>query len=472
MSILRLAYEGYNLMRHDRWPREKMLEFSLAKFRQVVKFAFSNCPFYRDLYENQGIREDDLEHVNPQDLPIIDKDMVRDNFRRIAPPAARDLAELEARWRGQSDDLTADPESIPTSEPFLQKDGYILIHSSGSTGKPCNFLYDSSAITTIEANMIRLSLCGKNSITIRDFPIKVLYVASVGAGYASTALAFSGIKKYGAKSLILNVQDPWDSWPEKIKQFNPNYLAGYPSCIQLIASMQEKGMICIHPKKIITGGEPLPLDTATYFEKLFGADVIDYYACTESLIIGIGTTWYDGLYLLDDMNYVEVDSEQRLIITPLYNMAFPLVRYRLNDIVEGFNRSYGGPRPYTHIDKILGRSEEMMWFKNKEGRWDFLHPLFIDDLDVPGIKQYQFVQTGDTSFTVRVVAEPGVSQDQLRPEIEQQIISFLTRKSLTNVKYSIEFCDGLRVHPVTGKAKLVEKAVDLEGEVKTSPTEI
>ncbi|EGD50376.1 hypothetical protein TheetDRAFT_2811 [Thermoanaerobacter ethanolicus JW 200] len=41
---------------------------------------------------------------------------------------------------------------------------------------------------------------------------------------------------------------------------------------------------------------------------------------------------------------------------------------------------------YTYIKRVIGREEEIMWFKNENGDKDFLHPLFIDDLDVEGIK--------------------------------------------------------------------------------------
>ena len=36
--------------------------------------------------------------------------------------------------------------------------------------------------------------------------------------------------------------------------------------------------------------------------ELFGGDVINYYGCTESILIGAGASWYDGIYLFDDLN--------------------------------------------------------------------------------------------------------------------------------------------------------------------------
>lgn len=442
MGIFRLALRGIALYHHNSWSRERVLAYSEARFRKIVSYAYAKSPFYRELYEACGIREQDVAEIDPGELPIIDKKMVRDNFARIAV----DFSE-KVDWRKHT-----------TGENLVLLAGkQILVHTSGTTGRPANFLYSEEALIEVVANFVRLSIGGSNGINLRDFPIKVLYVASVGPGYASVCLAFRGIKEYHAKSLVLNVQEPIKLWKERINKFNPVYLAGYPSCVTLIADMQARGEINIRPKKIITGGEPLAAETKEYYSDVFGADVIDYYGCSESLLIGAGSSWYEGIYLFDDMNYVEVDPSGRLIITPLYNRAFPLIRYRLDDVVKGFNRYYSGPLPYTHATKILGRSEEMMWFRNVKGNWDFLHPLFIDDLEVPGIKEYQFVQQDESSFTVKVVLEPGAFAEDVLGAVRTQISSFLEKKQLSNVSFEVQIVDALEKNPVTGKGMLVLK---------------
>lgn len=452
-SMFSLACEGLKLLWHNRWSRDKIEAYAKARFRKVVEHAFYNSRFYREFYRGLGISHDDLAYLEPSDLPVIDKDVVRANFEDIST-----VKQLPIGLRSQIEEQ-GERQDAQEGGLIVRLGGYTLVHTSGSTGKPCNFLYSDSAITQVEANMVRLSLGGNNRIGIRDFPIRTLFVASVGRGYASTALALNGIRKYHSKSLILNVQDPIESWPKKIQEFNPNYLAGYPSCIQLVADMQAKGSIRIRPKKVITGGEPLTSERARYFQEVFGSDVIDYYACTESLALGAGASWYDGIYLFDDMNYCEVDELGRLIITVLYNDAFPLIRYRLDDVVLGFSRGAVGPLPYTRIDKVLGRSEEMMWFRNPSGKWDFLHPLFIDDLNVPGIKEFQFVQVDEFSFRLRIVPEPGTNGESLAEKAREQVNGFLARKNLSNIKFSVDLTDALDVDKVSGKVKLVVGAL-------------
>jgi len=444
--MIKVMMEGFKLYNHNKWPREKIMEYSSKRMREMIKHAYTSSNFYKTLYKRAGIEYKDLDAVPIEELPVIDKEMIRNNFFDIVTDSISSK-EIEM--------------AMKNSELMVRIGKYILVHTSGSTGKPCNFLYDIDALDMIEANMVRISIGGKKEIGWSDFPIKVLYVASVGSGYASTVLAMNGIKKYRAKSMVLNAADPIDTWKDKIKNFNPNYLAGYPSCIKILADMQQRGEINIKPKKIITGGEPLSKEISNYLSSVFDADVIDYYGCTESIFLGMGTSWYEGMYLMDDMNYVEVDEFGRLIITPLYNKIFPLIRYRLNDVVKGFDREYKGPLPYTYIKRVIGREEEIMWFKNENGDKDFLHPLFIDDLDVEGIKEYQFVQTSDESLILNCVKLPNAGED-VEEEIKRQLDQFLSKKKLRNVKYEVHFTDTLQIDKITGKVKMVINAIKQE----------
>lgn len=265
-----------------------------------------------------------------------------------------------------------------------------------------------------------------------------------------------GLKEYHVKGIVLDASTPKEKWGQIINNYSPGYLSGYPSCLNIVAKLQEEGVINFHPKKIITGGEPLNHENAVYLSKIFNSDIIDYYGCTESILLGAGSSFYEGIYLFDDLNYFEVDHNNHLIITPLYNRLFPLIRYKINDMVEGFSKDYKGNLPFTHISRVLGRNEEIMWFINEKGQEDFLHPLFIDDLNVEGVKKYQFEQIDNKNFILRCI-RISLSEDKIKSMIEKQMDTFLLKKNLSNVKYKIIFVEDIPVNPVTGKIKLVIK---------------
>lgn len=437
IGLIRDSLKYYS---HFHRTRAEIQALSLRLFHEAVKQAYIRSPFYHDLYSSLGIRYRDILHIFPSDLPIIDKETVRPNFDRIATIPVH-----------------KDPDSDGNvAFRLLPGIGY-LVHTSGSTGKPCRFLYSKSAVTALESNFVRLSIGGgRNSVSFADFPIKSLHVSSVGRGYASMLLAQNGLKSYHAVSLIVDASTPLKEWKEKIGAFSPSYLSGYPSCVNIVAEMQEKGQLHLHPQKVITGGEPLEKSGMDRLSQVFGADVINYYGCTESILIGAGASWYDGMYLFDDLNYVETDSRNRLIITPLVNRAFPLIRYRLDDMVEGFTQEYVQPLPFSHIERIAGRVEDLLWFKNEKGKEDFLHPLFLDDLNVVGIENYQFEQTGEASFIIRCIA---FKEDtaKMEKETQKQIDQMLRKKCMTNVRYQVVFVDRIASDPASGKTKMVIK---------------
>ena len=441
--LIDLVKHGKSLYDHNSWSREKILTYSEEKFRFLLKYAYNNCPFYKKLYSASGIEFGDLSSNEISQIPLITKKDIINNFFEIT----------------SSKITQSELNSLANTKSMLPqiKNNYI-VHTSGTTGVPATFLYNKKALTILEAHFARLSINGgERSLGLKDFPIKSLYIAPVGSGYASTALATFGLEQYKCKSIIINAQSPLEKWVSTVGHYNPTYLSGYPSCINISAKLNEEGKINISPKKIITGGEPLTKEACDYFKKVFHADIIDYYGCTESIFIGAGTSFYDGLYLYDDLNYTEVDDINRLIITPLYNSAFPLIRYKLSDIMDGFTKEQSGTLPYTHINKVIGREEELMWFSNPHGKMDFLHPMFLDDLNVKGITSYQFIQKSLNLFKLKCITADPANKDSQLAEIQKQISQFLKNKNLENLNYTVEFTNQLEKNEKTGKVKMVIK---------------
>ncbi len=435
MSLAVLAAESRRYWDNCKKSSEALQADSLRLFRRTVKRAWKTSAFYRTWYASCGICPADLDTATPEQLPVLTKQAVRENFAQIAAVPLRRLP-----------DGTLAPAAGTA----------VLAHTSGSTGRPCPFLYSPGLMTRMEANFVRLSNWGGDHfVGFGDLPIRSLHVASVGRGYASSLLLTSGLKKYHAQSVVLDVSQPLQSWRAALGDFQPNFISGYPSCIALVAELQRRGEISLHPKKIISGGEPLSPAHMRELQTLFGADVVNYYGCTEALLVGAGASWCEGLYLFDDLNYTELDSAGRLILTPFFNPAFPLIRYQMNDVLEGFRRgSDGGVLPFTHIDRVAGRAEELLWFTRSDGTQDFLHPLVLDDLAAPGLLQYQFVQRGGAAFLLRCVAEPPQRQ-AIEAAARQQIGAMLRRKHLENVAWQLVFTDRLETDAATGKAPMI-----------------
>lgn len=150
-----------------------------------------------------------------------------------------------------------------------------------------------------------------------------------------------------------------------------------------------------------------------------------------------------------------------MYLTSLYNLAQPLIRYRLTDDIalqntDGFTKAIG----------LIGREEDVLWFENLDGSRDFLHPLSVEGICVEGLRDYQFCKTSNASF--EMIAEFSESADIVRAksEIKLEIDLILKEKGLDYVSYEIFATDQIPPDPITGKKKLVlpyeEKAKESE----------
>jgi len=132
----------------------------------------------------------------------------------------------------------------------------------------------------------------------------------------------------------------------------------------------------IDPRKLplrlgIFGAEPWTNSMRTELEERLGIEALDIYGLSEVMGPGVGmecietkdgpTIWEDHFYPeIIDPNTGEVlpDGEYgELVFTSLTKVALPILRYRTRDLTRLLP---GTARPMRRIDKITGRSDDML----------------------------------------------------------------------------------------------------------------
>ena len=78
------------------WTRKQVLAYQQARFRDLLRYLWAEAPFYRDFYAAHGIRENHLADVSVRDLPIINKEILMDNFDRISKDPVLRRSPIEA----------------------------------------------------------------------------------------------------------------------------------------------------------------------------------------------------------------------------------------------------------------------------------------------------------------------------------------------------------------------------------------
>ena len=416
--------------------RKYILKLQNKKFRKILKHAYNHSKFYRDLYSSHNISDKDLETIDIEKLPIVTKELLMKNLDDVL--TVSDVTKKEL--------LEFLDESI---DPFvLFKDKYHVIHTSGSSGQLGIFVYNKREWSKFFPYLTELF---KFNFGTRK---SVFYGAAGGhfTGASTSAWTGKGLSGIFSKSLVINITDPLDDVIQKLNKFQPDILGGYFNGLKVLAEQQRKGNLKINPEVLVNCGEGINLKLKENIEKTFKAPMSNLYGFAESPIVAVGTEEVDGLYLRDDISIIEL-KEDHLLLTNLYNKTEPVIRYRINDYVK-LKKKADANFPFDIIDTIVGREEFVIWFENKDGNMDFIHPLIFTDFYVNGLEKLQIVIKSKTSFEFLAIIN-SKNKKMVTELITKKLDKILNEKNFSNVSYKIIEVDDLKVDKRTGKFRLI-----------------
>lgn len=425
----------WNHARNMRRTRADIVAAQERKFRKLVRFVNDRSPFYREIVAERGI---DLDHCRPQDFPVIAKNDVIENFDRIATDPRVTRARI-AEFLSQS----TDPNELLDNR-------FHVVHTSGTSGTMGYYVYSREEW-----------IQGCSHITRTAPPRlrkRVAYVAATRGHFAGASLTMTGNR--GTNRLFYNIR-PFDVGlpvPQLIRELNafqPHVLSGYAAMLKVLAELQQEGRLQIRPRQITNGGEMLNQETKELLERAFEAPVINAYANSEHLYMGLTLGGSEGLHLLEDDLIFEL-RDDHTCVTNLYNYTLPLIHYRIDDVLVADQTP--SRYPFTKVREVVGRYEDALVFTNRFGQQDFIHPLVIVDLMIGGLRTWQIELLDLTTFIFRARFEPGlndVEKQKSTNQIRDTMRSILAEKSMDNVKFRIDEVDHIPVDPRTGKFRIV-----------------
>jgi len=440
MSFLRTVYYYYSLSKNLNHSRRKILELREKKFRKILRYAYRKIPFYKEFYGSYGIKENMLDEIPINELPTINKNIMIDNFDKFFKDDKITKNKVE-------DFLNNNPN--PTS---LLYDKYHVIHSSGSTGTVGYYLYSEKEWDFIKAISTRMF----SNFTLKRK--KYAFIGAVDGHYAAISLFLSPLnqpEKFFYKDyIVMDINKPVKTYLKKLNDFQPDNLTGYPYGIRSLAQFQNEGFLNIHPEVIVCGGEPLLKNVKLFLKEVWkDSEIVDSYATSESLAMGVSREDLKGMYIYDDAVYLEI-KEDRTILTNLYNYTQPIIRYELTDILKK-SKDEEGKWPFTKIEQIIGRTELIPFFVNLDGEKDFIHPIVIAEFFVKGVTKFQFIQKDQSSFVFKIVVSQKEPSDKIVQEVRKKLYDILEKKKMKNVNFEVKVVEDIKPDEKTGKFKLI-----------------
>ncbi|MFE0023178.1 phenylacetate--CoA ligase family protein [Amycolatopsis sp. NPDC059021] len=384
-----------------------------------VEFARRNSPLYHRLYRNLPDRVTD-----PALLPVTSKKTLMPEFgdwvtdRAITAERARAFA--------------ADPATA--GERFA--DHYTLVTTSGTTGTPGIFVVDERALTVnvALAGRMRASWLGAaDAAKVLARGARMAMVVATGGHFlvaAGSQRVFD--HSWTAKAVrTFSAHAPIDELVAGLNAFRPAILIGYASVLSLLAREQEAGRLRIGPVLVEPAGEALSPAERARLGTSFAAKVRDTYGSTECpfLTDGCAAGWY---HVNTDWAIAEpVDADHRpvppgelshtVLITNLANRVQPILRYDLGDRVRQRPDPCpcGNPLPAF---RVQGRVADLLTVGNVT-----IPPLLLNTVvdRVPGVRQFQIVQTAPAALRVRLAYGPGADIEQVWREVRAGLVKTL-----------------------------------------------
>jgi phenylacetate-CoA ligase len=225
-----------------------------------------------------------------------------------------------------------------------------------------------------------------------------------------------------------SLEQQWD-WLSRIR---PTYLMAYPSIVRAFAARaRTEGRGPCPLEGISTVGETVDADLRDEAERYLGAEVHDLYSSEEAGVMALQCPTCRSYHSQDEALIFEILDENgrpaspgttgRVVVTPLFNFATPLIRYEIGDLAEA-----GAPcacgRGLGTINRIVGRYRNV--FRTADGRtfWPSLGTKKFPASVV--VRQHQFRQVSYDRLEVVLALEKPLTaeeEDEIRRTIEKRM---------------------------------------------------
>jgi phenylacetate-CoA ligase len=245
---------------------------------------------------------------------------------------------------------------------------------------------------------------------------------------------------------------------------NPHYLLTYPSNLAALAEhCRRAGVRPSNLRQLLSIAELLPLEARTLVREVWGVSIADIYSCKEIGYLALQCPEHeDRLHVQSETVMLEVLDEQgrpcaagevgRVVVTPLYNFAMPLLRYAIGDFAKvGAACPCGRGLPV--LDRVQGRVRNMLTTPDGGRYW----PSFGSRRfrEIAPIRQHQFVQKTLQRLQARLAVER-----PLTPEEESALRAHILTRLPAAFEIDFVYVDDI---PMSAAGKLENFISEVDG---------
>ena len=396
------------------WRSPEELEArAVAKLRPLFTHAYDHVPYYHDLFDQAGVRPDDVHTVSDLSrLPLTTKADLRSNY------PSRTVA-----------------DNLPPSRRYKT-------HTSGSTGLPFEF-YNDRAEADVRLASYRF-FWEWAGIGLGDGVAHIPIALRPSSSDAGSSRWIRAGRQFllGERVVLVSGLDlsatTLRAGLRQLPRRSEYILWGLPSAIAHLAVglLEGEAKLPACPKAVIATGETLTVTDAAAIERAFRCPVVNHYSSYEAL--HLAQTCPDNPAMLhanseravlrvvrEDGSTAAAGEPGRIVVTNLGNWVMPFINYDTGDWAVA-----GGPcrcgRGFPTLLSLEGRMGEAIRTPGGKRFSPILLGWFLAHVReaLPYIWEFQAVQIAADSVVLRIVPTPSFTAAFAR-ELEGALAEFL-----------------------------------------------
>lgn len=400
--------EIYNyIQKFDSICIEEKRKVQLKKIQKIVKYAYFNVPYYKELFDKNKISYKIESFEDFEKIPYLTKDIIRKNFEKLKSK-----------------------ENIKS----------VKMMTGGTTGTPMEFCLDKQ-------------VCFQEKCFI-DY-----YWKKYNFNYRSNSRIVvlrenkpkenKKFQRIGNKLIMSSFKltsETADEYIEKLTKFSPEYIHFFPSSLNVLAEYLLNKNLEINLKDlkgIFSSSETLYDYQKKNIEKVFKCKICDLYGHSERAVIAFNNI-EDDKYKIDLLyGYTEIISEDNkniileenkigeIVATSFWNKSMPLLRYKTDDLAITNGK-------YNYLNKIFGRKSEYL-IDNHNNKITFTCSDEIFWNIKNKLDSYQYIQNEKGKVNINIKLKKSSTLD--KEEIETLKIKIQTLYE--NIIFEIKIVDNI-----------------------------
>lgn len=335
------------IIQFSKMDQGKLLENYNSEFLRLFRSAIKFSSFYQRLYSKWGITEKDIYSVEDiEKLPTIKNQDIKNNYKDIS--CGYDLFGV----KGYTSGTTGTPLTLKRNFfSIVKEQAYINFYRSS-----LGFVYGEPLLS------LRGKL-GKNKLFEKDPISNTLYISTPSFNKKNALFVYDLISK-----------------------FMPMAVEGYPSYLNKISDEFEMLGLRFNIPFTFTSSETLNIFFINKIKRVLNTEIYDWYGNAERSILLAQNKKFEyqplPLYSINEF------KDNHVVTTSLINNTFPLIRYRVDDIIKTNKSTLLQNIIHPNIIAIDGRASETIKLRDgsEVGCIDYIFKE-IDHLEMAQVYQ-------------------------------------------------------------------------------------